>query len=68
VAKDAAPSTELRKWYGHLPDKLAQFESHYRDELATPTARAALDHLRTLNTTDSRPALSRTSQPRNESG
>jgi uncharacterized protein YeaO (DUF488 family) len=48
-AKDVAPpSTELRKWYGHVPERFAQFESRYRDELATPTARAALDHLRTL--------------------
>jgi uncharacterized protein YeaO (DUF488 family) len=46
--KDVAPSTELRKWYGHVPEKFAQFEARYRDELAAPTARAALDHLRTL--------------------
>jgi len=48
-AKDVAPSTELRKWYGHVPEKFAQFESRYRDELATPTARAALEHLRALS-------------------
>ena len=47
-AKDVAPSTELRKWYGHVPEKFAQFEARYRDELATPTARTALNHLRTL--------------------
>ena len=46
--KDVAPSTELRKWYGHVPAKFAQFEARYRDELATPPARAALDHLRML--------------------
>jgi uncharacterized protein YeaO (DUF488 family) len=46
--KDVAPSTELRKWYGHVPKKFAQFEARYRDELATATARAALDHLHTL--------------------
>jgi uncharacterized protein YeaO (DUF488 family) len=40
-AKDVAPSTELRKWYGHVPEKFAQFESRYRDELATPTARGS---------------------------
>src|SRR3954467_2317561 len=39
-AKDVAPSTELRKWYGHVPEKFAQFESRHRDEFATPTARA----------------------------
>lgn len=47
-AKDVAPSTELRKWYGHVPEKFARFEARYRDELATQTARTALDHLRTL--------------------
>lgn len=46
--KDVAPSTELRKWYGHVPEKFAQFEARYRDELATPIARTALNHLRTL--------------------
>lgn len=47
-AKDVAPSTELRKWYGHVPERFAQFEARYRDELATPAGRTALDHLRTL--------------------
>jgi uncharacterized protein YeaO (DUF488 family) len=46
--KDVAPSTELRKWYGHRPERFAQFEARYRDELATPAGRTALDHLRTL--------------------
>ena len=46
--KDVAPSTELRKWYGHVPEKFAQFEARYRDELATQTGRTALDQLRTL--------------------
>ncbi|TCC44216.1 DUF488 family protein [Kribbella capetownensis] len=43
--KDVAPSTELRKWYGHVPEKFAEFETRYRDELTTS---AALDHLRAL--------------------
>lgn len=47
-AKDVAPSTELRKWYGHVPEKFSQFEERYRDELATQAGRAALEHLRTL--------------------
>jgi uncharacterized protein YeaO (DUF488 family) len=46
--KDVAPSTELRKWYGHVPEKFPEFETRYRDELATPSALAALDHLRAL--------------------
>jgi uncharacterized protein YeaO (DUF488 family) len=47
-AKEVAPSTELRKWYGHVPERFAEFEARYRDELATPPAQAALDHLRAL--------------------
>lgn len=47
--KDAAPSTELRKWYGHDPAKFDQFEHRYRDELSDdPQARAALGRLREL--------------------
>jgi len=47
-AKDVAPSTELRQWYGHAPERFAEFRSRYRDELDTPSGRAAVDHLRTL--------------------
>jgi uncharacterized protein YeaO (DUF488 family) len=31
--KDLAPSTELRKWYGHDPAKWPQFRKRYRAEL-----------------------------------
>ena len=31
--KDLAPSTELRKWFGHDPAKWKEFESRYRTEL-----------------------------------
>jgi uncharacterized protein YeaO (DUF488 family) len=31
--KDVAPSTELRKWFGHDPTKWKEFESRYRKEL-----------------------------------
>jgi uncharacterized protein YeaO (DUF488 family) len=47
-AKDVAPSTELRKWYGHVPERFAEFKVRYRAELAQPEQRAALDQLRTL--------------------
>jgi uncharacterized protein YeaO (DUF488 family) len=46
--RDVAPSTELRKWYSHDPEKFDQFRSQYRRELEGPTTRAALEHLRTL--------------------
>lgn len=44
--KDVAPSTELRKWYGHAPEKFEQFRSHYRSELDSDVGRAALRELR----------------------
>jgi uncharacterized protein YeaO (DUF488 family) len=47
-AKDVAPSTELRKWYGHDPAKFEEFRRRYAVELAGPTQRAALARLRGL--------------------
>jgi uncharacterized protein YeaO (DUF488 family) len=47
-AKDVAPSSELRSWYGHDPAKFAQFCRRYTEELAQGAPRAALDHLATL--------------------
>lgn len=32
-AKDLAPSTELRKWYGHRPDRFSEFRNRYLGEL-----------------------------------
>lgn len=31
--KDLAPSTELRKWYGHDPEKWGEFRKRYWSEL-----------------------------------
>lgn len=31
--KDLAPSTELRKWFGHDPTRWKQFQQRYRKEL-----------------------------------
>ena len=31
--KEVAPSTELRKWFGHDPEKWAEFQKRYRAEL-----------------------------------
>jgi len=31
--KDIAPSTELRKWFGHDPSRFADFRNRYRQEL-----------------------------------
>ncbi len=41
--RDIAPSTELRKWFGHDPAKWEEFRKRYRAELdANPEAVAAL--------------------------
>ena len=46
--KDVAPSTELRKWYGHEPARFAEFRRRYEAELAAEPARSALARLRGL--------------------
>jgi len=43
--KDVAPSTELRKWYGHDPDKFTEFRARYLKELETAGAAEALADL-----------------------
>ena len=50
-AKDAAPSTELRKWYGHDPAKFDEFRRRYLDELSGRVQRAELGKLRALAAT-----------------
>jgi uncharacterized protein YeaO (DUF488 family) len=45
-AKDVAPSTELRRWYGHDPARFDEFARRYEDELRRPPARDALAQLR----------------------
>lgn len=47
-AKDVAPSTELRKWYGHDPARFPEFERRYRAELAEPERAEAFGRLRDL--------------------
>ena len=46
--KEVAPSTELRRWYGHDPARTEEFDRRYRDELREPERAAALRHLRDL--------------------
>ncbi|WP_033423949.1 DUF488 domain-containing protein [Actinomadura flavalba] len=45
-AKDVAPSTDLRHWYGHDPARKDEFRRRYRAELDAPERREALDGLR----------------------
>lgn len=46
--KDVAPSTELRTWYGHVPERFAEFGRRYRAELAGDPGARALGELRQL--------------------
>ena len=46
--KQIAPSNELRKWYGHDPDKYAEFARRYRAELDDPERATVFAHLREL--------------------
>lgn len=44
--KDVAPSTELRKWYGHEPSRFATFSRRYRRELDAEPAATVVGELR----------------------
>jgi uncharacterized protein YeaO (DUF488 family) len=46
--KEVAPSSELRRWYGHEPEKFAEFARRYRAELRSEPAQGAMTRLRTL--------------------
>ena len=46
--KEIAPSTELRKWYGHDPARFDEFSRRYQAELAEPDRAGALAHLHEL--------------------
>lgn len=45
--KEVGPSTELRKWFGHDPERFEEFRRRYRSELdgnpAVETLRAAIE-------------------------
>jgi uncharacterized protein YeaO (DUF488 family) len=43
--RDVAPSAELRKWFGHKPERWGQFRSRYFAELRANPAVAALQDL-----------------------
>jgi len=46
--KDVAPSTELRRWYGHDPGRFAEFARRYRAELAGEPGVSAVSKLAEL--------------------
>jgi uncharacterized protein YeaO (DUF488 family) len=45
-AKQLAPSTQLRQWYGRRSERFDEFAARYRAELDTDAARAILSRLR----------------------
>lgn len=53
--KDLAPSNELRRWYGHDPDKWGEFRRRYRAELEGRPS--ILEPLRRLLTTERKVTL-----------
>ena len=46
--KDVAPSTELRSWYRHRPDRFEEFARRYERELDDPERSDALSRLSEL--------------------
>ena len=46
--KEIAPSNELRKWFGHEPEKFAEFRRRYEAELASESGQEALAKLRDM--------------------
>jgi uncharacterized protein YeaO (DUF488 family) len=47
--KDLAPTTELRKFYGHRPERFAEFARRYRSELRRSDAAAAVSEMLSIN-------------------
>jgi uncharacterized protein YeaO (DUF488 family) len=43
--KAVAPSTDLRRWYGHEPAKFSEFKQRYADELRDSEREQAWQHL-----------------------
>jgi len=43
--REIAPSAQLRKWYGHQPERWEEFRERYRKELAEPGRRELLREL-----------------------
>lgn len=46
--KGLAPSSDLRKWFRHDPDKWSEFQARYREEIKQKHATEDLEQLRSL--------------------
>jgi uncharacterized protein YeaO (DUF488 family) len=60
--KEIAPSTELRRWYGHDPQRFAAFATRYHDELSGPERAPILERLRAAAATGQLTLLTATRQ------
>lgn len=47
--KEVAPSHELRTWFGHDPEKFAEFRRCYETELTSGPAQEALSFTQTIS-------------------
>lgn len=43
--KDVSPSSELRRFYGHRPERFEEFARRYREELGAQAAATAVEQL-----------------------
>jgi uncharacterized protein YeaO (DUF488 family) len=46
--KELAPSTELRRWFGHRRERWPEFQTRYQAELTSPALAGDLERLRKL--------------------
>jgi uncharacterized protein YeaO (DUF488 family) len=46
--KDVAPSTQLRRWYGHRPERFTEFRRRYLVELGAAQQADTVDRLRKM--------------------
>ena len=46
--RELAPSTALRKWFGHDPERWEEFRRRYRAELRQPSKQALLRELKAM--------------------
>ena len=61
--RNVAPSNELRKWYGHDPDRYAEFSRRYRQELKDAEHAEGVGHLRDLANHEPLTLLTATKEP-----
>ncbi|HEY3501433.1 MAG TPA: DUF488 family protein [Actinocatenispora sp.] len=61
--KTVAPSDALRMWYGHTPERFAEFTRRYREELTAPDRAEAVERLARLAESGTLTLLTATKDP-----